>query len=524
MISKYDPATAILYARVSTDDQAERGFSLRDQEERLRRHAERAGIDVLSVYREDHSAKTFAARPAWQDLMGRVEAAPETVGVILFTKWSRFSRDATGALRVLRQLDGLGVEAQAIEQPIDRSVPEQLPMLGVYIMMPEADNQRRSINTIQGQRRALREGRYIYLPPVGFEGVPGADGKQRLVTDDDQAPLVRRAFEQAARAPWRSLREIWRELKGEGLRHGKTQFNVMLENPVYCGQLRLRAWRDEPEEIVEGLHEGIVSKELFREVQRVRFSEEAKTHRPKSKRKLVERLPLRGHLVCPVCGRRLTGSRSKGRSKYYWYYHCQSACGTRHRAPDLNEAFRAYLSQLEIAEGVADLYRAVADDVARSAGAGRERERRRAAAKIRRLEGKLEKVDVMYFDGDLEKDSYHRLKKKFRRSLHQAKARRQRVEESQEALAERLHYFASLMQDLGSLYAEAGLVAREALLGSMFPGGLKVENGQPRTASDRPLIRRLMPAGAEKKDADLHEEGQRPGRLLGPDSNRQPCG
>ena len=521
MPPKPAPAIAILYARVSTDDQAERGYSLRDQEERLRQHAERAGLDVLRVYREDHSAKTFEERPAWRELMRELRAAPETVGAVLFTKWSRFSRDATGALRVLRQLDGLGVEAQAIEQPIDRSVPEQLPMLGVYIMMPEADNQRRSINTVQGQRQALREGRYIYVPPVGYEGVPGADGKQRLVPDDDQAPLVRRAFELAASATWRSIKSIWRELRAEGLRRGKTQFYTMLKNPVYAGQLRLKPWRGEPGEIVEGLHEGIVTKELFREVHRVRFSEEKKAARPAAK--LVRQLPLRGHLVCPACQRRLTGSRSKGRSKYYWYYHCKSPCGTRHRAPSANDDFRAYLSRLEIAEGVANAYRAVADDLAASAGARHRKQARSAREKVRRLTQKLEKADVMYFDGDLEEDSYHRLKKRFRGALRKAKTQLRRAEEGKEELAERLHYFASLMQDLSALYVEADKEAREAMIGSIFPGGLCYEDGGYRTASDRPLIRRMMPIGAENENARASEEGGRPGRLLGPDSNRQPC-
>jgi len=343
MSHPYDPATALLYARVSTDDQAERGYSLRDQEERLRQHCEREGINVLNTYREDHSAKTFRKRPAWGELMQEVRAAPAEAGAVLFTKWSRFSRDATGALRVLSDLDALGVEAQAVEQPIDRDVPEQLPMLGVYIMMPEADNARRSINTKQGQRRAMREGRYVYTPPVGYEGVPGADGKQRLVVDDDQAPLVRRAFEQAATAPWRSIKEIWRELKAEGLRRESNQFYRMLKNPVYCGQLQLKAWRDEPEEIVEGLHEGIITPRLFREVQRTRFEESKKHARPEAN--LVEQLPLRGHLVCPECGKRLTGSRSQGRNKYYWYYHCQSPCPARHSAPDAKEDFRAWLDE-----------------------------------------------------------------------------------------------------------------------------------------------------------------------------------
>ena len=49
---------AILYVRVSTDEQAE-GFSLSYQEERLRKYCALNNIEVTGFYKEDHSAKTF---------------------------------------------------------------------------------------------------------------------------------------------------------------------------------------------------------------------------------------------------------------------------------------------------------------------------------------------------------------------------------------------------------------------------------------------------------------------------------
>ncbi|MEZ5107006.1 MAG: zinc ribbon domain-containing protein [Draconibacterium sp.] len=48
-------------------------------------------------------------------------------------------------------------------------------------------------------------------------------------------------------------------------------------------------------------------------------------------------LPLRGGLICPECGRLLSGSASKGRMKYYHYYHCTGGCNVWHSASDLNK-------------------------------------------------------------------------------------------------------------------------------------------------------------------------------------------
>ena len=56
--------TADLYIRVSTDEQADKGYSQRDQDERLRKYCEINSINVRRIIYEDHSAKTFN-RPQW---------------------------------------------------------------------------------------------------------------------------------------------------------------------------------------------------------------------------------------------------------------------------------------------------------------------------------------------------------------------------------------------------------------------------------------------------------------------------
>lgn len=59
---------ADLYIRVSTDEQADKGYSQRDQEERLRRYCENNNIKVGQIIYEDYSAKTFN-RPEWSKLL-----------------------------------------------------------------------------------------------------------------------------------------------------------------------------------------------------------------------------------------------------------------------------------------------------------------------------------------------------------------------------------------------------------------------------------------------------------------------
>lgn len=63
---------ADLYIRVSTDEQAEKGYSQRDQDERLRRYCANNNISVNRVIYEDHSAKSFE-RPDWKKYLVEIK-------------------------------------------------------------------------------------------------------------------------------------------------------------------------------------------------------------------------------------------------------------------------------------------------------------------------------------------------------------------------------------------------------------------------------------------------------------------
>lgn len=137
--------TADLYIRVSTDEQADKGYSQRDQEERLKKYCENNQIKVRKVIFEDHSAKTFN-RPEWNLLLLDLKKKNGVVDFILFSKWDRFSRNAGDAYQMINMLRKLGVEPQAIEQPLDLAVPENKLMLAFYLAAPEVENDRRALN------------------------------------------------------------------------------------------------------------------------------------------------------------------------------------------------------------------------------------------------------------------------------------------------------------------------------------------------------------------------------------------
>ncbi|MDE1193140.1 MAG: recombinase family protein [Arachidicoccus sp.] len=342
--------TADIYVRVSTDEQADKGYSQRDQEERLRKYCEISCIDIRNVIYEDYSAKTFN-RPEWAKLLILLRKKRGQTDLILFTKWDRFSRNAGDAYQMINILSNLGVDAQAVEQPLDLSVPENKMMLAFYLAAPEVENDRRALNTFNGMRRAMKEGRYMGQAPMGYINRITPDGKKYIAIREDEGPIMKWAFEQIAMGIV-STQQIWLAAKMRGMKRGnKSNFWIAIRNPLYCGKIFIPKYKDEEARLVKGQHEPLISETLFYKVQDVL---DGRSKIQRTKIKVDENIPLRGFLICPKCGRILTGSGSKGRrDQPYFYYHCTSACGTRFKARELNKSIVQYIK--EVAEPLPDL-------------------------------------------------------------------------------------------------------------------------------------------------------------------------
>src|SRR5215470_1592674 len=99
---------ADLYIRVSTDEQADKGYSQRNQEELLRRYCEMRSTQIRKVIFEDHSAKTFD-RPKWTAYLQDLRKHKGKSDMVLFTKWDRFSRNTSDAYQMIKTLRQLGV-------------------------------------------------------------------------------------------------------------------------------------------------------------------------------------------------------------------------------------------------------------------------------------------------------------------------------------------------------------------------------------------------------------------------------
>jgi site-specific DNA recombinase len=469
---------ADLYIRVSTDEQADKGYSQRDQEERLRKYCEINAIQVRKVIYEDHSAKTFS-RPAWTKLLNDLRKHRGHSDLVLFTKWDRFSRNAGDAYQMISTLRRLGVEPQAVEQPLDLSIPENKMMLAFYLAAPEVENDRRALNVFHGMRRAKKEGRYMGTAPLGYVNKITESGKKYIAPKEKEADILKWVFEELALGKL-NTEQVWKLAREKGLSRGsKNNFWVAIRNPLYCGKIVIPKYKDEETQIVQGQHEPLISEALFYDVQDVLNGRKKKQ---RTKLAVDDNIPLRGFLICPKCGRVLTGSASKGKmGKYYHYYHCSSSCGIRFNANKVNSDIVGEIRKHVRSLPKLQLYKEVILTIYEAKTRLYWNDMKQLRIQIDATNNKLSKARELLLRGDLDADDYRIIKSESEKTINRLEVKLTATATDTSHIAPLWEKAISTMSQLDVLYEKGTVIQKRKVVSSMFPEKLTFDGFQYRT-------------------------------------------
>lgn len=489
--------TAYLYIRVSTDEQADTGYSQRAQDELLSRYCQLNGITVKHKFFEDHSAKTFQ-RPEFSKLLLQLRKHRGIVDLVLFTKWDRFSRNAGDAYGMINTLNKLGVEPQAVEQPLNLEIPENKMMLAFYLAAPEVENDRRALNVFNGMRRARKEGRFMGKAPVGYKNEV-VNGKKTIVPDPKQAPIMQWVFTELAKGQMtvRSIRLRATEL---GLRTSggrlcsNTNFWSAIRNPVYCGKIHVKAFKGEEVQTVAGSHEALITEALYYAAQDVL---DGKKRVARTKIVVDDRFPLRGYLLCPECGKQLTASSSRGsKGNYYHYYHCYSGCNVRFHADRVNEGMIEELKKYRTHPAVLALYRVVLEDVHKVANRSKTEELARIREELTALATKMKRARELLLAGDVDADDYRAIKQECEDGTLRLEARLAELSELQKDITPLIEKAVALLSRLDESYVAMSTELKRELVGSMFPEKLTFSESGFRTPRVNEAAEALSALGA----------------------------
>ena len=517
-----DGVNVILYCRVSSEEQAE-GSSLDYQEMALKAYCANHDYNVLMTKKEDHSAKSYTLdRPELKSIYDYCKHHKGEVSKVLFLRWDRFTRSLEFATTYKRKfMDELGVEINAVENPIDFNGTEWSTMLGIYCGVAHTEDEKISKRTKDGIHGTLLKGKCSNKAPRGYKNVRHGKHDTEVVIDPVVAPKVKEAFAAVAsgsECPNRVRQRLFPNV-------GKSSFSEMLRNVFYIGKIHVPAYKDDPEQIVDGVHEALIDEETFYKVQEILDG------RKKNTPKMRVKLPhpdffMRAYLVCPICGHAITASHSRSRNgNKYGYYHCShDQKHLRVRAEQANESFARYIGALKPNRTVLNLYETVLEEL-RTEGQRSVRETiRNIEDEIVKLQSRIEKAMDAYLDNEITKEEKQEMVNRYKRDIVQKEQRIAVLKTVNRTNIEpKLGYAISLIDNMEEVITDAPTETKMLLLGSMFPDKIEFDGENYRTASYNKVLdliyqqtNELREPTAKKKNSSLDKFSLVPGTGLEP--------
>jgi site-specific DNA recombinase len=181
---------AILYARVSTDEQARSGYSLAQQIEALREHAAREGYDVLEEVVDPGQSGASLERPGMDRVRDLVAAGG--VSVVLAQDRDRFAREPAYHYLLRREFEEHGTKIRAMNDRGD-DTPEGELTDGILDQLGKYERAKISERSRRGKLQKAREGKVMAgpRPPYGFRY---NDARDNYVVDPEKMAVIERIF------------------------------------------------------------------------------------------------------------------------------------------------------------------------------------------------------------------------------------------------------------------------------------------------------------------------------------------
>jgi site-specific DNA recombinase len=295
------------YIRVSTTKQGQYGSSLQEQRDAILSFAARSGFSITQWF-EDRETAAKKGRTQFVRMMAALEKR-KAAGVILH-KIDRGARNLWDWAR-LQDLIDAGTEVHFVHDNLD--LTSRGGRLAADIQAVVAADYVRNLRdeVRKGMRGRLKQGLYPWKAPIGYLDQGKAKAK---IIDPVKGPLVKCAFELYATKQY-SYGDLALELKRRGLLRttgkpfGPNNMTAILRNPFYMGLIHIRRTG----ETFQGVHEPLISAELFQTVQVIR---ETKDNRKVQRHEAL----FRRLLKCGLCGITLIGEVQKDHT----YYRCQT--------------------------------------------------------------------------------------------------------------------------------------------------------------------------------------------------------
>lgn len=440
------------YIRVSTQKQGQKGVSLIEQREAIERYASREHL-VIKEWLEERVTAAKTGRPVFGTMIRNLKKR-KACGVIIH-KIDRSARNLKDWAMLGEMIDE-GIDVHFTTENLD--LTSRGGRLSADLQAVVAADYIRNLReeTLKGIYGRLKQGLYPFCAPFGYLNNGGG---QLKTPDPERAPLIREAFELYGTGNY-TLASLATKMRVRGLRSksGQTlsakRWSKVFNNSFYVGIIRLLF----SGETFQGLHEPLVSSQLFERVQRVLKGRSG--IRVARKDFLFRRM-----LRCKTCKLSLIAERQKG----FIYYRCHSkTCkGVCVREDVIDAHIADRLEPIEIPQSIASDIRALLP-------AEEERMMSQKDALLKTLllrksncASRLERLTDALIDGLIDKCAHEERRGKLLFEQNAISQEIRHIEDNPEIILQRVKKNLELWESLYSSYISGNLIEKRELLSEL---------------------------------------------------------
>lgn len=433
-----------IYIRVSTLEQAEHGYSLSEQEDRLRALCVAKGWSVYNVYKDDGQSGANLERKAMQKMIR--DCKSHKIDMVLVTQLDRLSRSQKDVLFLIEDVFNKNdVSFYSLKETLDTSTPFGKAMIGILAVFAQFEREQIRERMVSGKIGRAKAGKIMswVITPFGYK----KDG-DTFVINEPQAKVVKKMFEwylenQSIMGLVYHLNDLGHQEKEVPWSHHTVR--VVLTNPVYCGYNQYK------NKIYKGNHEPIIDKKTFDLAQELIEERRVTATNPRPFR---TKYMLSGLLRCAKCGSLMTvvlwkpkldGTRTK-------MYYCKSRVKNRGSASktidEKNKCKSSTFNMEDLEKEVLDQINKLKIDYSKSKTKDHQKEIKRLEKEIKAIDKKDERLVELYIENFIEKNEFNKKKKVFNDQIKRLEEKIEKLKSDDQRVADTIKKMPRNVYDL----------------------------------------------------------------------------
>ncbi len=305
-----------IYIRVSTEDQVREGFSLGEQEEKLKQLCKYKDYKIYKVYKDAGiSAKNMSGRPAFQQMLEDMQAGK--INYIVAYKLDRVTRSVRDLEVLISELEEHHCYLVCDRDDVNTSSANGRFFVRMLTVLSQLEIEIVSERTKFGLTGAIKSGHIPGTCPLGYK----RDTTKKMVIDETTKDVVIRIFNLYLQG--KSYQTIANILNAEKVLEPKkwddSTIEKILNNKIYVGDYERfkRVAKEQGKEpvIYPNVVEPIITRAMFEDIQ----LQKEKNQRAYCRDRVYIFMQ---KMKCPKCGKIMGSKGTGGKKKKYMYYHC----------------------------------------------------------------------------------------------------------------------------------------------------------------------------------------------------------